>query len=86
MAIPYYIFGIIYLIALVVAVLFFLFNLYHLRRFGFFDFTAFLTTLIAGCVLVIVNIFAIIFLYQVPWLESGQVFDGAPVDSLIDRL
>ncbi len=86
MAIPYYIFGIIYLIALVIAILFFAFNLYHLRRFGFFDFTALLATTITGCVLLIVNIFAVIFLYQIPWLESGQVFDSLPFDSLMDKL
>lgn len=86
MAIPYYIFGIIYLLALVIAVLFFLFNLYHLRRFGFFDFTALLVTVVAGSILVIVNVFVIIFLYQVPWLESGEVFERLPFDSLMDKL
>lgn len=82
MAIPYYLLGIIYLAGLVCALAFFAFNLYHLRRFGFFDFTAFVITILTSAVITLVVTFSIIFLVPIDWSGSGELFDSSVIDSI----
>jgi len=73
-AIPYSILGIVYLLSVLLGAVFFFFNLYHLRRFGYFGFTGFVITTLVGSVIVLLIIFTVIFLRNVPWAESGQLF------------
>lgn len=61
------------MVALACAAGFFLFNLYHLRRFGFFDFTAFVVTILTSVVITIVIIFSIIFLVQIDWTGQAEL-------------
>ena len=84
MTIPYFILGILYLVALAIAAGFFAFNFYHLRRFGFFDFTAFVVTILTVSVATIVLIFSVIFLIQTLWFESAEVFGELPTTNLLD--
>ena len=50
------------------------FNLYHLLKFGFFDFTGKLTFVIFSSAWVIIMVFTFIFLKDVPWLDSFDLF------------
>ena len=86
MAIPYYILGIIYLLGVILCAIFFLFNLYHLRRFGFFGFTGFVLTILVSGVLVIVLLFTAIFLRNISWTSSGQLFDTSGLSSMIESV
>ena len=75
MLVPYYIFGILYLVILAVFFLTAFFNLYHLIKFGFFDFTGKLNTIIFTCAWAIILTFSFLFLKEVPWLESFDIID-----------
>lgn len=82
MAVPYYILGIIYIVGLLCTVAFFFFNLYHLRRFGFFDFTAFVITMLTMIVMGLMMVFSIIFLVNVNWTDSAELFDNSVTDAI----
>lgn len=70
MEIPYFFFGIIYLVILGFYLILVFFNLYHLVRFGFFDFTGKLNLFIFCCAWLIILIFTWFFLRDVPWLDT----------------
>lgn len=74
MEIPYYIFGILYLLALGLYLFLVFFNLYHLLKFGFFDFTGKLNTLLFCCAWSIILFFTWFFLKEVSWLDSFDIF------------
>lgn len=75
MEIPYYVLGIIYLIALLIFFGFAFVNVYHMVRFGFFDFTGRMHTLLMACVVAVVLFFTILFLKDVAWTENFSVFN-----------
>ena len=84
MQIPYFILGILFLVALAVAAGFFLFNFYHLRRFGFFDFTAFVVTILTVTVVLVVIVFSVVFLINVPWSENVDLLGDISTSNLLD--
>lgn len=86
MAIPYWILGIIYLLGVGLGIVFFLFNLYHLRRFGYFGFTGFVITILVSGVIILAIIFTVIFLRNVSWLDSGELFDTGGLTDMIDSV
>lgn len=75
MDIPYYIFGIIYLIALLIFFAFAFTNIYHMVRFGFFDFVGRLHTLLLTAVIAVVLFFTILLLKDIDWLGSFTIFE-----------
>ena len=74
MAIPYFIFLIIYLVGILVYFFFAFFNIYHIIRFGFFDFSGKLNTFLYFGV--VIGILAITFLL----ISNIDWFDTLPID------
>lgn len=84
--IPLWIVGVIYLVGLAIALIFFLFNLYHLKRFGYFDFTAYVVTILAVSAITIVILFSAIFLSRVDWTSSAPLITANPLSDITDQL
>lgn len=70
MAIPYYIFPIVYLVIVAIYFFFAILNFYHIVKFGFFDFSGKLNTFLYLAVNVVVIFFTWFFLRDIDWTQS----------------
>lgn len=75
MDIPYYFFGILYLLVLGFYLFILFFNLYHLFKFGFFDFTGKVNAFVFCGAWAIIIFFTWFFLKDVPWFDSFNLWD-----------
>ncbi|MFA6028115.1 MAG: hypothetical protein WC752_04285 [Patescibacteria group bacterium] len=74
MLIPYYSFGILYLVILAIFLFFLFLNMYHLVRFGFFDFSGKISTFLFISAWVIIFFFTWLLLKDVNWLDTFDMF------------
>ncbi len=74
MALPLYIFLIIYLVFLLVWVIFSLVSIYHMLKFGFLNFTTFFVIFIYIAVAVLLLFASYYFLNQVDWTLRFNLF------------
>lgn len=80
MAIPYYIFAILYVIGVLVCVGFFLINFYHLKHFGFFDFAGQVQTVMVVAIFLIILMFTVLFVLHIDWTDTAELFGNLSVD------
>ncbi|MFA5995229.1 MAG: hypothetical protein WCW27_01700 [Patescibacteria group bacterium] len=74
MSIPYYIFGIIYLVGLLVLGFFLLLNIYHIVRYGFFRLNGQLVTYLVLGVMLVILIATASLLMSVDWFTEFTIF------------
>ncbi|MBI2410992.1 MAG: hypothetical protein HYV32_03845 [Candidatus Kerfeldbacteria bacterium] len=85
MEIPYYIFGIPYLLALFFFSMRFFFNLYHIIKFGFFDFSGKMNTFFFVALTIVLLWITILLLKNVPWLDTFTLDTLFSSDLLTNR-
>jgi hypothetical protein len=85
MEIPYYIFGLIYVLVLAGFAVFFLVTLYHMARFGLFDFIGKMNTLLVSSIVLSCLIITVILLSPINWFASVAPFQ-VTMDDILPQL